>query len=492
MIDDSNFRHLGGGRKGLFLLLRYLFIVAASYLVVFQTPSETIAPASALMVAVALASNVALSFAPERLIFAWYVEAPVLIADTLWVSWALNTSGTIGQEFFLLYFFVLFLSTVGENLVIVLLISTAVSAANVYFASGTMPWTASNFLRVVFFYTVALFYGYVVSQIKGERRRADRGLAWAKELEAKVAERTEELRRLYHESLAANRLKSEFVSTMSHELRTPLGIIKGYVELLLDDAFGTLNAAQVETLRMIDKRSRELFDLINATLDLNRLDAGKLPVELKEINLADLLRALDTETHDLRDKPSVHFAWNVDPDLPPLSTDPAKLKVILRNLILNAVKFTTHGSVTVRADGRDGGVEICVEDTGIGIAPVARALIFEPFRQGDGSITRRYGGVGLGLYIVRRLVDLLGGTITVESEVGKGSTFRVWVPSSPAGHIACDTVPVAVEAPRGGSLRPFRQFGGAARIAPTVGGAVARSAVPEGMPLATPARERGR
>jgi signal transduction histidine kinase len=430
MFDDSNFRHLGGGRKGLFLVLRYLFIVAASYLMIFQSPGRVFEPTHGLMIAVALASNVALSFIRSEFVFSWYVEAPVLIADTVWVSWALHSTGAMGQEFFLLYFFVLFLAALGESLLMVLLGSTAVSAANVYFISEGTVWTSAHLLRIAFFYVVALFYGNVISQIKRERQRADRGFAWAKELEAKVAERTEELRRLYDESQAASRVKSEFVATMSHELRTPLNIMMGYTDLLLEGEFGDLTAEQANTLRQIDRRSRELYALINATLDLNRLESGKLPLEMEHVSLPDLLRALDDETRALQDKPGLRFAWKAAPDLPALYTDPSKLKIVLKNLIGNAFKFTERGSVTVEAQAREGGVEISVADTGIGIPAEAQALIFEPFRQVDSSPTRRYGGVGLGLYIVRRLLDMLGGTITVESQLGQGSTFRFWVPTS--------------------------------------------------------------
>ena len=174
MDEESNFRHLGGGRKGLFLLLRYLFIVAAAYLLIIQGPNPSLDPSCAVMIAVALASNVGLSFVSQDLVFSWYVEAPVLIADTLWVSWALHSTGTGGQELFLLYFFVLFLSAIGESLVMVVLGSTLVSAANVYFSSDTSIWTSSHLLRIAFFYTVALFYGHVISQIKRERQRADK------------------------------------------------------------------------------------------------------------------------------------------------------------------------------------------------------------------------------------------------------------------------------------------------------------------------------
>jgi signal transduction histidine kinase len=435
MLDGEAFRHLGGGRKGLFLVLRYLFIATAAYLVLFQAAAWPVPPGHAIMIAVALGSNVALSLVPAGLIFSWYVEAPVLIADTLWVSWALHSAGTSGQEFFLLYFFVLCLAALGESLGMVLLGSTVVSAANLYFLPdpGDALHTVT-LLRVIFFYTVALFYGHVISQIKQERQRASKGLAWARELEAKVAERTEELQRLYEASQAANRLKSEFVATMSHELRTPLYIILGYTELLLDGEFGGTSPQQATTLRLIDKRGRELLDLINSTLDVNRLETGKIPLELKEVDLRDLIAAVQTETRELLEKEHVNVVWDSGSALPLLQTDPAKLKIVLKNLVRNAVKFTERGNVVVRARSAEDGVEIAVSDTGIGIPPEFMPHLFEPFRQADGSDTRRYGGVGLGLFIVRRLVDVLGGDVSVESEPGRGSIFRVRLPgtASPA------------------------------------------------------------
>jgi signal transduction histidine kinase len=125
----------------------------------------------------------------------------------------------------------------------------------------------------------------------------------------------------------------------------------------------------------------------------------------------------------------VSFTWDFSPDIPKLYSDPLKLKTVLKNLISNAIKFTDAGSINVRLWPRDGGTAIAVSDTGPGIAPEMLTSIFEPFRQGEPVMTRQHGGVGLGLYIVRRVLDILGGAIEVESTVGQGSTFRVWVPS---------------------------------------------------------------
>jgi signal transduction histidine kinase len=229
-----------------------------------------------------------------------------------------------------------------------------------------------------------------------------------------------------------SRLKSEFVATMSHELRTPLNAIIGYTDLLLDGTFGSLTEEQQEKLSRVDKNAQALLQLINATLDVSRLETGRLPLELEDVAVDKLIAEVDVETRELRQsKPEVDFSWQLDDPLPHLCTDPVKVKVIVKNLISNAVKFTEHGKITVRVTADAEGVKLSVSDTGLGIPPEAHGVIFEPFRQLDGSTTRRHGGVGLGLYIVRRLVDLLGGTFNVRSEIGRGSTFTVSFPPNP-------------------------------------------------------------
>jgi signal transduction histidine kinase/DNA-binding response OmpR family regulator len=249
---------------------------------------------------------------------------------------------------------------------------------------------------------------------------------------AKLASLALEYARVLDELDQANRIKSDFVATISHELRTPLHVVIGYTELLLDDQMDELTPSQREALLRIDRQARTLAELVSQTLDLSRLDRQGLPVDLRDVSVEVLLRDLVEETHELRDKPGVAVEWRLAPDLPLLTTDPTKLKVALRNVLGNAVKFTDRGTVTVEARATGDGVQIAVVDTGMGIAPERLETIFEPFRQLESSFTRKHGGAGLGLYVSRRFVHLLGGRIEVESEPGAGSTFRIWLPTRPA------------------------------------------------------------
>lgn len=271
---------------------------------------------------------------------------------------------------------------------------------------------------------VAAFRGRRAPFTSAQERIA-RGTAQLASIALKHARMREELER-------ANQLKSEFVATMSHELRTPLNIILGYNDLLLEGVLGGLTGEQIDALQRTSSSARALVELVNTTLDLSRIEAGRLPIDLCDVQVGALMAELRDFVQSLPRNPGVELMWNVAADLPPLYTDPAKLKVIIKNLIGNAAKFTETGTVAVNARACSDGVEFSVADSGIGIAPQLVPIIFDPFRQGDSSTTRRFSGVGLGLYIVRRLLDMLGGTVTLESQVGLGSTFRVWIPSCEA------------------------------------------------------------
>ena len=241
--------------------------------------------------------------------------------------------------------------------------------------------------------------------------------------------RTEEsLRDAKETAEQADRAKSEFLSLLNHELRTPLSVILGYLDLFLDGAFGLPSEEQRTILYRLHANACSVLDLVSDGLNLNRLEAGRLVVEHTEVVIPELLQAIETETYGVRELSGLRFTWPVDRDLPPLSSDPGKLKVVIKNLLNNAIKFTPTGEITVGAHSCEGGVEIYVTDTGIGIPVDQQSEIFDAFRQGSTANVRGLMGVGLGLHIVKRLLDLLGGTISVESEVGKGSTFRVQLP----------------------------------------------------------------
>ena len=233
---------------------------------------------------------------------------------------------------------------------------------------------------------------------------------------------------LFQELERANQLKEEFIGSVSHELRTPLHIIMGYLELLQEQAYGPLNDAQQHTLGRIHSNAKELLDLINATLDLSRLQSTQNLSTLQQIDITALFAELEADVRQFTQHSSVLIDWQVDRTLPALCTDPIKLRMVLKNLLTNAFKFTEHGSVTVSADRQRDRIVFSVRDTGIGMAPETLPLIFEPFRQAETSSSQNSKGVGLGLYIVRRLVELLGGKVSVTSTLGKGSVFQVTLP----------------------------------------------------------------
>ena len=227
----------------------------------------------------------------------------------------------------------------------------------------------------------------------------------------------------------ANRHKSEFLANMSHELRTPLNAIIGFSEVLLERMFGELNDKQDEYLRDIFGSGRHLLSLINDILDLSKIEAGRMELELSKFHLPTAVANALALVKTRADHHGIALEQRVDERLGDFVGDERKLKQILLNLLSNAVKFTPPGGrVSVRAEPVDGAVELAVSDTGIGIAPGDHEAVFEAFRQGTQDHAGRREGTGLGLTLTRKFVELHGGTIRVTSEVGRGSTFSFSLP----------------------------------------------------------------
>ncbi|HEY5060690.1 MAG TPA: ATP-binding protein [Gemmatimonadaceae bacterium] len=248
------------------------------------------------------------------------------------------------------------------------------------------------------------------------------------EATADLAEQNARLQWQSQEVERANRLKSEFLASMSHELRTPINALIGYSALLLDGVLGDVNVKQRDALSRCRAAAEHLLALINDILDLARIEAGKMPLHVETVVLRDLIVEVTQQIEPMVRKKQLEFVIEVAADCPAIQSDRTRIKQVLLNLLSNAVKFTNQGRVAVNATCVPGGVRIDVVDTGIGIRQSDLQAIWEDFRQVDQSRTREFGGTGLGLSITRKLLERLGGSVTVQSEYGNGSTFSVYLP----------------------------------------------------------------
>jgi signal transduction histidine kinase len=242
-------------------------------------------------------------------------------------------------------------------------------------------------------------------------------------LYAEIEDKAERLRR-------ADEMKSRFLSNTSHELRTPLSSIRALAKLLLDRMDGDLTVEQERQVQFIERAANDLSDLVNDLLDLAKIEAGKVEVLVAPVVVENMFRALKGMLRPLVDAARVELVFDAGDVTGPFDSDEGKISQILRNFISNALKFTEEGAVTVRAraDEEAGTIAFSVTDSGIGIAPDNLQLIFEEFSQIEHPLQRKSKGTGLGLPLCRKLADLLGGRVDVESTVGKGSTFTLTLP----------------------------------------------------------------
>jgi signal transduction histidine kinase len=251
------------------------------------------------------------------------------------------------------------------------------------------------------------------------------------EATAELADQNELLRRQHIALEQASALKSQFLANMSHEFRTPLNAILGYTHMLLNGVTGAVSETQRKSLSRIDSNSRHLLALINDILDITRIEAGRMPLNVSTFHIPELVHEVMSELEPIIKRSSLTVRPSMRRTLPALKSDRQKVKQIVLNLLSNALKFTPAGSVTIGAayDPKTRTITIEVVDTGVGIAADDQAKVFEDFRQLDSSPARGYGGTGLGLSICRRLAQMLGGTIDLQSAPGLGSTFTLRLPA---------------------------------------------------------------
>ncbi|MCS7011811.1 MAG: ATP-binding protein, partial [Anaerolineales bacterium] len=281
------------------------------------------------------------------------------------------------------------------------------------------------------FETQAEFLETLAAEVAGGVRNAQLYAElqrYAAELEQKVAERTQDLHLALEKAQEADRLKSAFLATMSHELRTPLNSIIGFTGVLLQGLAGPLNPEQTKQLGMIRDSAQHLLALINDVLDISKIEAGQLEVRRDPFDLRLAIENVLRMVTPMAQKKGLALGVAISSGVGTIVSDQRRVEQILINLMTNAVKFTERGEVRLECETSPGWVTLRVRDTGIGIRPEDMSKLFRPFQQLETGLARHHEGTGLGLAICHRLATLLGGSITAESEWGKGSVFTVTLP----------------------------------------------------------------
>jgi signal transduction histidine kinase/ABC-type amino acid transport substrate-binding protein len=253
------------------------------------------------------------------------------------------------------------------------------------------------------------------------------------EMELRVKERTEELAEAMERAQAADRLKSVFLASMSHELRTPLNSIIGFTGILLKGLAGPLNDEQEKQLAMVQNSSRHLLALINDVLDISKIEAGQLTLAFSSFSLRHSLEKCVELVFPMAEKKGLRIILDIAEDVDKVMSDPRRLEQVFLNLFTNAIKFTDEGEVNIKCRREHKWYLLSVTDTGIGIKGEDISRLFQPFHQIDAGTTRKYEGTGLGLSICKRLIGMLGGSISVQSTWGQGSTFTLRFPSEAGG-----------------------------------------------------------
>lgn len=396
------------------VLLRWVLIITTAYLVLFSRPLSQVSPLVALFVAAYLGSNVLLTEWLPRLRSAAVLEWTVVAIDTVALTLALAlTGGGTGGDLFVLYFAVLFLSALSERIGLVVGAALLITVANLYTVvqyQGVGALLAQGYmLRVPFLFVVALFFGQLVHLARGREREA--------------------------EAQQARELRLDLLSGVSHDLKNPLGVIESLADLLLDGSAGDLSPQQADLTRRIRSSTRQVITLSQNLIDAERIEAGRLVVMPRRASLAQVVDGALVVARSASAIKGVALQAAVEPDLPLLVLDTVQMERVIANLLGNAIKFTPAGGrVRLSAQRQRGGVLLAVSDDGPGIPPEELPRLSE--RHFRGTRSRSIDGAGLGLFIVRAVVEAHGGSLRIASAIGEGTAVSVTLPIEPPPEMA--------------------------------------------------------
>lgn len=420
-----------------FVLLRVTLIVASSYLVLAQYDFQVVPTLLGVLVLLGLFSNLIFLWIPRGILASPRFFAGLVIFDTLWIATLLVLAGRFDPEFFYLFFFVVLLSAIGENLAVILLGTLAACVAYflvVYLTMGRASLlTASTLIRIPFLISVAGFYGYLVERIRKERQKAVAEKFVIEELRTKqreleevnrrLAQEINDRKRIEEELQRASEMKSVFVSTVSHEVKTPLTSIKNAVDLLAPSIRG-MGDPQRRFLDIATRNIERLNLIIGDLLEISRIEAGKIRCQFSEVDPVRFLRPVAAALEQEARRKSLLFSLDLEYALPLVWVDAHRMEQVMTNLLSNAIKFTPEGGkIAVSARSLGDEVEISVTDSGVGLSAEDQAQVFEPFYQAGDPLTNKTHGTGLGLAISWNLVAAHGSELRVDSEPGRGSRF---------------------------------------------------------------------
>ncbi|MFQ5916593.1 MAG: sensor histidine kinase [Candidatus Binatia bacterium] len=401
-------KNSGGDKKYTIIILQWVIAIATSFLILFQKGEVSEDPLVYGLIVIFLFTSLILYRLPEDAFYHGFFDVTLLIWDTLILSIAIYANQEISWELFLLYFFVLFLAAMGESMWKIVLGSVIINIVYIGFlvqqGAELTQLDSDVYVRISFLFGVSILYGYLSENANRERRRAE------------TAEEREHL-------------KMGLVSALAHDIKNPLGIIMGYAELKLDEADDRQEGrGEEDTIwSRIEDSGRRIVNLVTGFLEASKAETGKLTIGDEPVQVNRLLREAIQQQQSQVQRKGLTLELELDERIPNVKGDEGQIDRVFWNLIGNAIKFTRNGGkvkVTSRLD--DSHVCVSVQDTGVGISQEELPLLFSQFKRLKGS--EKIEGTGLGLFIVKTIVEAHKGTVWAESTEGKGATFTVRLP----------------------------------------------------------------